>query len=207
MLTPTQPFSTILNGAVLAGGRSSRFGSNKALFAPDGETLINKAVDLLRPLVKEVVVSASHANAGAYAFLGLDIVEDQHSDCGPLGGLEALLDRCSTRWLLILTCDMPCVDSDMLRTMIDHVKQSGVSFENRNLPQAIAWRRSDGSVSPFPLLIEKGAQQVLCSRMSSGRRSMKGLLGALNTYYIIAPSDRLLSNINRPEDWKESATL
>lgn len=64
MLTPTQPFSTILNGAVLAGGRSSRFGSNKALFAPDGETLINKAVDLLRPLVKEVVVSASHANAG-----------------------------------------------------------------------------------------------------------------------------------------------
>ena len=207
MLTPTQPFSTILNGAVLAGGRSSRFGSNKALFAPDGETLINKAVDLLHPLVKEVVVSASHANAGAYAFLGLDIVEDQHSDCGPLGGLEALLDRCSTRWLLILTCDMPCVDSDMLRTMIDHVKQSGGSFENRNLPQAIAWRRSDGSVSPFPLLIEKDALSVLRSRMNSGRRSMKGLLGALNTYYIIVPSDRLLSNINRPEDWKESATL
>ncbi len=207
MLTPTQPFSTILNGAVLAGGRSSRFGSNKALFAPDGETLINKAVDMLRPLVKEVVVSASHANAGAYAFLGLDIVEDQHSDCGPLGGLEALLDRCSTRWLLILTCDMPCVDSDMLRTMIDHVKQSGGSFENRNLPQAIAWRRSDGSVSPFPLLIEKDALSVLRSRMNSGRRSMKGLLGALNTYYIIVPSDRLLSNINRPEDWKESATL
>ncbi|MDY6318489.1 MAG: molybdenum cofactor guanylyltransferase [Prevotella sp.] len=207
MLTPTQPFSTILNGAVLAGGRSSRFGSNKALFAPDGETLINKAVDLLRPLVKEVVVSASHANAGAYAFLGLDIVEDQHSDCGPLGGLEALLDRCSTRWLLILTCDMPCVDSDMLRTMIDHVKQSGGSFENRNLPQAIAWRRSDGSVSPFPLLIEKDALSVLRSRMNSGRRSMKGLLGALNTYYMIVPSDRLLSNINRPEDWKESATL
>lgn len=207
MLTPTQPFSTILNGAVLAGGRSSRFGSNKALFAPDGETLINKAVDLLRPLVKEVVVSASHANAGAYAFLGLDIVEDQHSDCGPLGGLEALLDRCSKRWLLILTCDMPCVDSDMLRTMIDHVKQSGGSFENRNLPQAIAWRRSDGSVSPFPLLIEKDALSVLRSRMNSGRRSMKGLLGALNTYYIIVPSDRLLSNINRPEDWKESAAL
>ena len=95
----------------------------------------------------------------------------------------------------------------MLRTMIDHVKQSGGSFENRNLPQAIAWRRSDGSVSPFPLLIEKDALSVLRSRMNSGRRSMKGLLGALNTYYIIVLSDRLLSNINRPEDWKESAAL
>ena len=207
MLTLSPPLSTILTGAVLAGGHSSRFGSNKALFAPDGETLISKAADLRRPLVKEVVVSASHANAGTYAFLGLDIVEDQHSDCGPLGGLEALLDRCSTPWLLILTCDMPCVDSDMLRTMIDHIKLSHGSFENGNLPQAIAWRRSDGSVSPFPLLIEKDALSVLRSRMNSGRRSMKGLLGALNTYYIIVPSDRLLSNINRPEDWKESATL
>lgn len=35
---------------------------------------------------------------------------------------------------------------------------------------------------------------------------MKGLLGALDTYYILAPSDRLLSNINRPEDWKEDKT-
>lgn len=207
MLTLSPPLSTILTGAVLAGGHSSRFGSNKALFAPDGETLISKAADLLRPLAKEVVVSASHANARAYAFLGLDIVEDLHNDCGPLGGLEALLDRCSTPWLLILTCDMPYVDSDMLRTMIDHIKLSHGSFENGIIPQAIAWRRSDGSVSPFPLLIGKDALSVMRSRINSGRRSMKGLLGALDTYYIITPSDRILSNINRPEDWNESAAL
>ena len=81
-----------LTGAILAGGHSSRFGSNKALFAPDGETLISKAADLLHPLVREVLVSASHANVEAYAFLGLDIVEDLHPDCGPLGGWK----RCST---------------------------------------------------------------------------------------------------------------
>lgn len=194
-----------LTGAILAGGHSSRFGSNKALFAPDGKTLISKAADLLHPFVREVLVSASHANVEAYAFLGLDIVEDLHPDCGPLGGLEALLDRCITSWLLILTCDMPYVNSDSLRTMIHHAQQSDDSFKQGSLPRAIAWQRSDGSVSPFPMLIERSALPVLRSRMNSGRRSMKGLLGVLDTYYIIAPSDRLLSNINRPEDWNEPA--
>uniref|UniRef100_UPI004024FE19 molybdenum cofactor guanylyltransferase n=1 Tax=Prevotella sp. TaxID=59823 RepID=UPI004024FE19 len=194
-----------LTGAILAGGHSSRFGSNKALFAPDGETLISKAADLLHPLVREVLVSASHANTEAYAFLGLDIVEDLHPDCGPLGGLEALLDRCITSWMLILTCDMPYVNSDSLRTMIHHAQQSDDSFKQGSLPRAIAWQRSDGSVSPFPMLIERSALPMLRSRMNSGRRSMKGMLGVLDTYYIIAPSDRLLSNINRPEDWNEPA--
>lgn len=195
-----------LTGAVLAGGHSSRFGSNKALFAPDGETLISKAADLLHPLVREVLVSASHANAEAYAFLGLDIVEDLHPDCGPLGGLEALLDRCTTPWLLILTCDMPYVNSDALWTMIHHAQQSEGGICQESLPRAFAWQRSDGSVSPFPLLIERSALSVVRSRMSSDHRSMKGLLGASDTYYILAPFDRLLSNVNRPEDWKTDQT-
>lgn len=195
-----------LTGAVLAGGHSSRFGSNKALFAPDGETLISKAADLLHPLVREVLVSASHANAEAYAFLGLDIVEDLHPDCGPLGGLEALLDCCTTPWLLILTCDMPYVNSDALRTMIHHAQQSDDSFKQGTLPQALVWQQNDGSVSPFPMLIERRALSVVRSRMSSDHRSMKGLLGALDTYYILAPFDRLLSNVNRPEDWKTDQT-
>lgn len=199
-------FRLELTGAILAGGHSSRFGSNKALFAPDGETLIGKAADLLRPLVRELLVSASHANAAAYAFLELDIVEDQHPDCGPLGGLEALLDRCATSWLLILTCDMPYVDGEALRTMMSHAQQKGDRIGQGALPRAIAWQRSDGSISPFPLLIERSALPVLRSRMNLGRRSMKGLLGALDTYYILAPSDSLLSNINRPEDWKEDKT-
>ena len=89
--------------------------------------------------------------------------------------------------------------------MIHHAQQSDDSFKQGSLPRAIAWQRSDGSVSPFPMLIERSALPVLRSRMNSGRRSMKGLLGVLGTYYIIAPSDRLLSNINRPEDWNEPA--
>ena len=162
--------SSLLTGAILAGGHSSRFGSNKALFAPNGETLISKAAGLLRSVAREVLVSASQTNAGDYDFLGLEIVVDQHPDSGPMGGLETLLQRCTTPWLLVLTCDMPFVDKD-------------------------------GSISPFPLLIERSALPQLQSRMRTGSLSMKGLLSDLDTYYIMSPYNRLLSNINRPEDW------
>lgn len=198
---PSSP-SSLLTGAILAGGHSSRFGSNKALFAPDGETLISKAAGLLRSVAREVLVSASQTNAGDYDFLGLEIVVDQHPDSGPMGGLETLLQRCTTPWLLVLTCDMPFVDKDALVTMISSLAgESDNALYHKDRPHALAWQRSDGSISPFPLLIERSALSKLQSRMRTGNLSMKGLLSDLDTYYIMSPYNRLLSNINRPEDW------
>lgn len=194
--------SSLLTGAILAGGHSSRFGSNKALFAPDGETLISKAAGLLRSVAREVLVSASQTNAGDYDFLGLEIVVDQHPDSGPMGGLETLLQRCTTPWLLVLTCDMPFVDKEALVTMVSSLAgESDNALCQRDHPHALAWQRCDGSISPFPLLIERSALPKIQSRMRTGSLSMKGLLRDLDTYYIMSPCNRLLSNINRPEDW------
>lgn len=194
--------SSLLTGAILAGGHSSRFGSNKALFAPNGETLISKAAGLLRSVAREVLVSASQTNAGDYDFLGLEIVVDQHPDSGPMGGLETLLQRCTTPWLLVLTCDMPFVDKEALVTMISSLnREPDNTLCQRDRPHALAWQRCDGCISPFPLLIERSALPILQSRMRTGSLSMKGLLSDLDTYYIMSPYNRLLSNINRPEDW------
>ena len=194
--------SSLLTGAILAGGHSSRFGSNKALFAPNGETLISKAAGLLRSVAREVLVSASQTNAGDYDFLGLEIVVDQHPDSGPMGGLETLLQRCTTPWLLVLTCDMPFVDKEALITMVSSLTgELDNALYQRDRPHALAWQRCDGSISPFPLLIERSALPKLQSRMRTGSLSMKGLLSDLDTYYIMSPCNRLLSNINRPEDW------
>ena len=194
--------SSLLTGAILAGGHSSRFGSNKVLFAPNGETLISKAAGLLRSVAREVLVSASQTNAGDYDFLGLEIVVDQHPDSGPMGGLETLLQRCTTPWLLVLTCDMPFVDKEALVTMVSNLaREPDNALCQRDRPHALAWQCCDGSISPFPLLIERSALPILQSRMRTGSLSMKGLLSDLDTYYIMSPYNRLLSNINRPEDW------
>ena len=198
------PFLDV-TGGILAGGHSSRFGSNKALFSPDGETLIERAAALLRPLCHTVLTSASHANAKAYTFLGLDIVEDLHSDCGPLGGLEAMLNRCATSWLLVLTCDMPYVNSEALQTMISHARLSDALDDS--LPRAFAWQRmSDGSISPFPLLIKRSMLPQLREQMRQEHYGVKAFLRTVDTYYIKTDSEELLRNVNRPEDWHEPFT-
>ena len=168
-----------VTGGILAGGHSSRFGSNKALFSPDGETLISQAARLLRPLCRQVLVSASHANAKAYT----------------------MLDRCTSPWLLVLTCDMPYVSSEALQAMIGHAQLSDALDES--LPRAFAWQRaSDGSISPFPLLIKRSVLPQLREQMQHEHYGVKAFLRTVNTYYIKTDSAQLLSNINRPEDWQ-----
>ena len=69
------------------------------------------------------------------------------------------------------------------------------------LPHAVAWRRrSDDSISPFPLLVERDALTVLRQRINDGRYSVKGLLDALDTHYIYSTTDEMLCNVNRPGD-------
>lgn len=191
----------MLSAAILAGGHSSRFGSNKALSYYGGETLIARAARLLLSVCDEVVVSASRVNAPSYEFLGLEIVEDELTDCGPLGGLEALLDRCATPWLLVVTCDMPYVDSDALNMMIDEAGRMDGGGEK--CASRMPWRGGGGRTTVFrrfPLLVERDALTVLRQRINDGRYSVKGLLDALDTHYIYSTTDEMLCNVNRPGD-------
>ena len=109
---------------------------------------------------------------------------------------------------------MPFVDKEALITMVSSLTgEPDNALYQRDRPHALAWQRCDGSISPFPLLIERSALPKiqsrmrrsalpkLQSRMRTGSLSMKGLLSNLDTYYIMSPYNRLLSNINRPEDW------
>lgn len=69
--------------------------------------------------------------------------------------------------------------------------------------QAVAWQRaSDGSRSPFPLLIQRSVLPRLREQMSQGHYGVKAFLHKLDTYYIITESERLLSNINSESEWK-----
>ncbi|MDO9368088.1 MAG: molybdenum cofactor guanylyltransferase [Sphingopyxis sp.] len=86
-------------GAVLAGGRSSRFGSDKALAMLDGRTLLDHAVAALRPHCDAVVVVGRE-----------DVPDWPHPDMGPLGGIAgALIHAVEKGFDLVLTAPVDCV--------------------------------------------------------------------------------------------------
>jgi molybdopterin-guanine dinucleotide biosynthesis protein A len=92
-----------IGGYVLAGGRSSRMGTDKALLQLAGKPLIAHAVAKLRGLCAEVTILGANPALAAYA----PLLGDTHPGCGPIGGMEAALKHSPHAWCLFLAVDMP----------------------------------------------------------------------------------------------------
>lgn len=90
-----------MTGVVLAGGKSSRMGRDKATLELDGVTLQERAVAALRGCFAEVLV----------------IREDDVPGLGPIGGLLTALRHISTPALFLVACDMPFLDAGLIRRM------------------------------------------------------------------------------------------
>ena len=109
-----------VTAAILAGGESTRFGTDKALFVWRGKPLVAHAVEGLRPEVAEVlVVAKSAAPFEGISGLGARIVLDGRTDSNPFWGLLAALGAVRTPWLFLCPCDAPLVRPGLLRALFD----------------------------------------------------------------------------------------
>ena len=97
-------------GYVLAGGRSSRMGQDKAALQLGGATLLELAVRKLQPVCDEVVVVGP-------GLAGVRNLADDFPGCGPLGGIEAALADGRGEWAAFLPVDMPLLPVGLLRAL------------------------------------------------------------------------------------------
>lgn len=104
-----------MTGVVLAGGRSRRFGANKALADWKGAPLVQSVVDSLLEVMPKVLVVTK--NAAELAFLKSErvtIVEDLCADGHPMGGIFTALSGLKTRHAFVAACDMPFVRPELI---------------------------------------------------------------------------------------------
>jgi molybdopterin-guanine dinucleotide biosynthesis protein A len=101
-----------ISGYVLAGGRSSRMGTDKAFLQLAGKPLIAHAVAKLRRICADVHILGSSPALADYA----PLVPDLHLDCGPVGGIEAALAHSPRDWNLILPVDVPFLPATVLES-------------------------------------------------------------------------------------------
>jgi len=168
-----------LLGAVLAGGRSSRFGSDKALaLLADGRTLLEHAAAAIAPHVEAVVICGRTAE-------GMTGLADRPApDMGPLGGLNAALHHAvSQGYDAVLTtgCDMPLYPAALAEALIG---EGASVLKGQQL--AGYW--------PAPLATELDAHLA-----EKNNRSIYGWLDRIGARIVERP-DIVLHNINRPED-------
>ncbi len=105
-----------VTGAVLAGGRSTRLGRDKALLTLDGEPLLARAVRLLREVCDTVLVIGPPERAAVVP--GVPVHPDERPGCGPLGGIATALRAMSGDRLLAVATDMPFLRPALLRYLL-----------------------------------------------------------------------------------------
>lgn len=101
---------------IIAGGRSSRFGEDKALFPYGGGTLLEHVIGTIRPAIPRIAVIADVD--GKYDIPGVPCHGDLIPGYGPLGGLHAALHRIGSGSAFLFPCDMPYLSADLIRYMV-----------------------------------------------------------------------------------------
>lgn len=105
---------------ILAGGRSTRMGMDKAFVVFEGRTLLARALDLLRSLTSDVRIVGDPAKFASFA----SVVEDLFPGCGPLAGIHAALQSSETDLNLIVAVDIPFLSSVLLRYLLKRAADS-----------------------------------------------------------------------------------
>ena len=163
---------------ILGGGKSRRFGSDKARAMLHGEPLI---VRIARRLTAEGDQVAAVADvAGKYADLGLRTIADRQRDRGPLAGLEAALgdrlDRAGPGWIMLASCDLADIQPAWLVAL-----QHAMTLQTGTADAGAVAFRSD-FWQPFPAAFHtrclEGVQQCLGGGRASFQRLFSGLAAA-----------------------------
>lgn len=166
-----------ISGFVLAGGRSSRLGRDKALLLwPPGktaegksQTLLQHSIDRLQSVCTTVSVCATR---GDLPFTGV-VIPDALPGSGPLGGIVAALENSVTDWNLMLAVDLPFLPVEVLRAMV--VACSGPaspsldqSYPGSPPPVACVLPQYDGRPQPLCGLYHRALARGLRAALDAG---------------------------------------
>lgn len=174
---------------ILAGGKSRRYGSDKARALHDGLPLIQEVARALSPVASGLKVIA--AQAGAYDDLGIETIGDVIPGKGPMGGLLTAVDDClGDEWLLLSACDWIGLQVQWARRLIE---------QRQGCLDAIVFRSN--RLEPLFALYHTSIRQTVDRLVAEGRLKMVELLDCVNTETIPAPGGwSEVVNLNVPRD-------
>jgi len=186
-----------IEGFILAGGASSRMGTDKSRLRLDGRTFVELVADALRSLTGRISVVSSRPDAKTF---GLAVVPDTHENLGALGGLHAALNACEGRWAAVVSCDLPFVTGELMLRL--------ASFRCDDT-EAVAALQNDGRPQPLCALYARAAcltvaEDLICA----GELRPRALLNRVRTRWVsfhelsdIKGAQLFFTNVNTPDDY------
>lgn len=182
-----------IGALILAGGKSTRMNTPKALLTVKGETFIAHVAECLTEQPEKII----SVGQNGFSMTGWQSVVDVQPNCGPLGGIYSALLCCKSEALLVLPCDLPCVTADFTKYLCSF-SRSGWN----------AWviRTRDKRLHPLCGVYSKKCLPIIEQMMSEENYRMRDLLERTDARVLELQNtpfpDGILCNVNTPQEYK-----
>jgi molybdenum cofactor guanylyltransferase len=188
------PLLENVNGFILLGGKSSRYGSNKALVKIDGVRMIDRVAGVMKSIFHRVVLLTNTPEE--YAYLRMPMVEDLVKGFGPMGGIYTGLATLSDEIGFFVACDMPFLSESLIRHMVDVTGDFDAVVP-----------RMDWMLEPLHALYSKKCLPIIQEAIGQNEHQILKCFAKLRVRYVDEEELRLWNpdlksffNINKPQD-------
>lgn len=184
-------------GAVLAGGKSSRMGEDKAILSWRNKTMLENAVEILEKQTIGVVICS---NNEMHDLKGKIRLQDRVESNGPVSGIITALTYFSPESVLIIACDMPFVSHSIIYYLIneDDAKYDAIVYEH------------SGNKEPLCAIYHSAALTVIENAFREREFKLHAILQRMNVKYLQPedpeklPKTSVFTNINTPDDYQKA---
>ena len=184
--------------AIMAGGKSVRMGADKAFVPFLGKNMIEHVIERVRGLSDDIFIVTNKPDS--FEVFGFPTVSDIYQNCGPLGGIHAALHHISSGSLLIVACDMPWLERELLDYMISLRAEGDIVVP-----------RWDKFPEPLHAIYSKSCQGPIEDSLNSGLLKVVGFYGKVSVRFVerneierFDPHGRSFANLNTPKDIEEA---
>ena len=184
-----------LSVGILAGGKSSRMGENKALLKIGRDRIIDKLTKELGGF-SELIISA--AKKGEYEELGFKTVYDETREIGPIEGIRAVLSAAKEEYVFICAADMPNITADFVRALSHFISSDNDCYVICD----------EDHIQPLCAIYKKSVLPVVEELIANGQYRLRMIFDKVNTKYIpigmLNFSKKTVKNINTRDEYIEA---
>lgn len=197
-----------MHGVVLAGGKSSRMGQDKALLEFRGQPMVERAVETLREFCACVSIAGNRDDLWRFA----PVVREQRLEAGPVAGIESALKAAEQPWVMLMPVDMPLIPVHFLRVWAQEI----IGREDIRA----TYLRYDGQSHPALCLLRAECAEEVSEQVEAGERRIQKLLESLAGFVVseaefvaaelrAQPSEIAcwLTNVNYPDEFAAAQSL
>jgi len=187
-----------LSVVVMAGGKSSRMGTDKSFVPVLGRPMVEHVLGKVLDLGQETIIIANEPEN--YRYLGLPVFSDLQKNCGPLGGIFTALSVTTHPYILVVACDMPWLNPSLLEFLLSLRVTADVIVPRWNdYPEPLHAVYSKSCLGPVEQNIQAGNLKTI------------SFYGEVNVRYVdrdeichYDPHGISFANINSPEDLRKA---